>query len=101
MRPVENVSKWLRKWRVVTGVEPRVVCQEHGHVSGMAVARDDPTILLIQSPALSKDVDYQVNPRLCYGPNQRGFVRLTQHHGVTDWNESRFYLYPGAQEQAA
>jgi hypothetical protein len=91
MRPVENVAKWLRRWRRHLPMEPRVVINEHNHRGGM-VYDEEAGALLIQAPCFSHNVTYQAGPDLKYGPNQVGYVRVVQEHGRTLVNETRFYL---------
>jgi hypothetical protein len=91
LRPAENTARWLRKWDRHLSVRPRVVVQEHNHRAGMSYD-DELQCLLIQAPCLSEDVAYQTGGDLKYSPNQRGYVRVVQVDGVTQINESRFYL---------
>lgn len=91
MRPVENVAKWLRRWRRHLAIEPRVVINEHNHRGGM-VFDEEAGALLIQAPCFSHNVSYQTGPDLKYGPNQCGYVRVVQENGRTLVNQTRFYL---------
>jgi len=91
LRPAENVAAWLRRWQRHLPVQPRVVVQEHNHRAGMAYD-DAAGVLLLQAPCFSQNVSYQTGPDLKYGPNQIGYIRLTQENGRTLINESRFYL---------
>lgn len=91
LRPAENTARWLRKWERFLPTRPRVVVQEHNHRGGMFYD-DELGCLLIQAPCLSMDVPYQTAGDLKYAPNQRGWVRLVQVNGVTQINESRYYL---------
>jgi hypothetical protein len=91
MRPVENVARWLRRWRRHIPVDPRVVINEHNHRGGM-VYDEEAGALLIQAPCFSNNVAYQAGPDLKYGPNQVGYVRVVQDSGRTLVNETRFYL---------
>ncbi len=91
LRPAENTARWLRKWDRHLAIRPRVVVQEHNHRAGMSYD-DELQCLLIQAPCLSMEVPYQTTGDLRYAPNQRGYVRVVQVDGVTQINESRFYL---------
>lgn len=100
LRPAENTARWLRKWDRHLPVRPRVVVQEHNHRAGLFYD-DELQALLIQAPCLSRNVAYQTAGDLKYSPNQHGFVRIVQVDGVTQINESRFYLLDETGEARA
>lgn len=91
LRPAENTARWLRKWERHLPIRPRVIVQEHNHRGGLYYD-EELQALLIQAPCLSQNVPYQTAGDLKYGPNQCGFVRIVQVDGVTQINDSRFYL---------
>jgi hypothetical protein len=93
MRPAENVAHWLRKWQRHLPTWPRIVCQEHNHTGGK-VYDDDLGAWLIQTPCLSENVNYQVESRIAYGPNQIGYTRIHRDAaGRSDGNASTFVLF--------
>jgi hypothetical protein len=101
MRPVGNVEAWLTKWGAHLPRKPAVICQEHNHKAGMMVSQDGQT-LLIHTPALSMDVDYQWQASMAWTPNQTGYTRICQdENGTTDWNASGFVLWRGGEEKEA
>jgi hypothetical protein len=100
LRPAENTARWLRKWDRHLPERPRVVVQEHNHRGGLFYD-EELQCLLIQAPCLSQDVPYQTMGDLKYSPNQRGYVRVVQDDGVTQINESRFFLLDDDGESRA
>lgn len=91
LKPAQSTYDWLRRWTGHLPAVPKVICQEHNHRGAMAPS-DDGQALLIQTPCLSRDVPYQFDAALKYGPNVTGYTRIVQdERGVTDWNLSRYY----------
>lgn len=100
MRPAENVAKWMRRWEEHLPVRPRVIVQEHNHHGGGPSFDTETRAWLFQAPCLSRNVNYQADARLSYGPNQWGWTRIVQDNGVSIINESRWFLYEGKEQVA-
>lgn len=94
-RPVENSCKWLRRWQRFLDVWPDCVAQEHNH-RGAKVYDDELGALLLQTPCLSRNQDYQTEANIKYGPNQVGYSRIVQYaDGSINVNASNYYLIQG------
>lgn len=92
-RPAVNVDKWMRMWEDHLPRGIKVLCQEHNHAALKMPSRDGKR-LLIMTPALSQNVDYQFDASLKWKPNHIGYTRIVQNErGETDWNLSGYYLW--------
>jgi hypothetical protein len=100
-RPVTNVDKWMRMWEDHLPSDVKVICQEHNHAALKMPSRDGKR-LLIMTPALSTNVNYQFDASLKWKPNHIGYTRIVQNErGETDWNLSGYYLWRPNGENAS
>lgn len=101
MRPAENVARWMRRWDRFLPVRPRVIVQEHNHHGGGPSFDQETGCWLFQAPCFSHNVNYQVDARMCYGPNMAGWTRIVQENEQTVINESRFYVFDAKDGKVA
>jgi predicted phosphodiesterase len=98
---LRSIEEWFRDQHDTLGLQPwRVLSQAHTHqLSAIYLGADK---LLVESACLCGTHGYQLQPKVGGRPQRLGYVRLTQHAGVTDINSVRLvWLDPVLAEAVA
>ena len=73
-RPAENLAAWMRRWSRKLPVQP--YCAPRTLPHGGKVYSDELNALLIHTPALSMDCNYQVEARIAFRRDPNGWSRV-------------------------